>query len=161
MLQTKKNTILKLIFLFSVFSLFIAYFIEHILDHQPCNLCLFERIPYYLAIIIIALNFALDKYQKIFYILLGITFVCASILSFYHFGIEQGFFKESFVCKLSSANNSLNAEDILKELSNSNVSCKNVTFRILGFSLATINTIISIFLSIIIIKIFISNEKNK
>ena len=161
MSKIKSNTILNSILLFSFFAILSAYFIEYILGHQPCNLCLYERIPYYLSIIIIILNFFLKKYQKIFLKLLSIIFICAAILSFYHFGIEQGFIKESFVCNLNPKNNSLNAEDILNELKNSPVSCKNVTFRIVGLSLATINTIISIILSFIIIRLNKNNEKNR
>jgi disulfide bond formation protein DsbB len=83
------------------------------------------------------------------------------LLSFYHFGIEQGFIKESVVCDLSSESNKLTAEDILKELKEKKISCKDVTFKILGFSLATINTIISLILSVILIKIFYNYEKNR
>ena len=83
------------------------------------------------------------------------------MLSFYHFGIEQGFIKESLVCDLTSQNNNLTAEDILKDLKEKTISCKNVTFKIFGLSLATINTIISLILSIIITNIFYNYEKNK
>ena len=84
------------------------------------------------------------------------------IVSFYHVGIEQGFFEESFVCDLGNTGNSLSKEDLLKQLkSNTVVSCKNVTFRILGFSLATINTVISFILSVIMFKLLKDYEKNK
>jgi disulfide bond formation protein DsbB len=161
MIEIKTNTILNFILLFSIFALSGAYFIQYTLGHQPCNLCLFERIPYYLSISLIVLNMVFKKFQKIILTLLSLTFICAAILSFYHLGIEQGFIKDSFVCNLNSTNNSLSAEDILKELNSISISCKDVTFRFLGFSLATINTIISVILSIIIIKLTLINEKNK
>ena len=46
MSEIKNKSILNIIFLFSIFALLAAYFIEYILGHQPCNLCLIERIPY-------------------------------------------------------------------------------------------------------------------
>ena len=99
MIKVKNKIILNLILVFSVFALIAAYFIQYVLGHQPCNLCLIERVPYVLAIIIITLNFILKKYGKICLILLTLIFVFATLLSFYHFGIEQGFIKESLVCE--------------------------------------------------------------
>ena len=120
-----------------------------------------ERIPYFLSIIVIVLIFLFKKYEKVYLILLSLIFISATIISFYHFGIEQGFFKESLVCNVADQNSNLTAENLLKELQKNKISCKNVTFRILGLSLATINTIISFVLSIIVIKIFLNNEKYK
>ena len=85
----------------------------------------------------------------------------ATIISFYHFGIEQGFIAESLVCDLGSKNVNLSKEDLLKELQQKPISCKDVSFRIFGLSLATINTIISFILSIITIKLFTNYEKNR
>ena len=146
--------ILFLILLFSIFALIAAYFIEYILGHQPCNLCLLERIPYILAIIVITFSFIFKKNQKIYLILLILIFTLGALLSFYHFGIEQGFFKESLACDLNTKNNNLSAEDILKELKEKTISCKEVTFKILGASLATINTIISFLISVILFKLY-------
>ena len=153
--------ILYLILLFSFFAISFALFVEYILGHQPCNLCLIERIPYIATIIIILFCLFFKKYEKICLILLGLIFFSATILSFYHFGIEQGFIEESFVCNLDNNNNNLTTEDLLKELKEKTISCKNVTFKILGLSLATINTIISFILTIIIVKLFLNYEKNK
>jgi disulfide bond formation protein DsbB len=152
MFKTKSKTILNLILLFSIFSLLTAYFIQYVLGHQPCNLCLIERVPYILVIIIITLNFIFKKYEKICLILLSLIFISASLISFYHFGIEQEFIKESIVCDLGAQSNSLTAEDLLKELKEKTISCKDVTFKIMGLSLATINIFISLILAIITIK---------
>tara|TARA_B110000438_G_scaffold217946_1_gene210744 strand:- start:1031 stop:1522 length:492 start_codon:yes stop_codon:yes gene_type:complete len=161
MYKIKNKTIFNLILLFSIFALLSAYFIQYILGHQPCNLCLIERIPYILTIVIITLSFIIKKYEKIYLILLSLIFITAAFISFYHFGIEQGFIEESLVCNLNNPSNSLTTEDLLKELKEKTISCKDVTFKILGLSLATINTIISMSLSIILIKIFLNYGKNK
>ena len=145
---------------FSILSLSIAYFIQYVLGHKPCNLCIIERIPYIAAIILISLIFILNRYQKIISSLILIFFIFGAVVSFYHFGIEQGFFSESIVCNLGNSQ-PLNKEELLNQLKRTEIiSCKDVTFRFLGLSLATINTIISIMLSGIIIKIIKNYGKN-
>ena len=161
MSQIENRITLNLILIFSIFALGTAYFIQHILGHKPCNLCLIERLPYIFAIIIISIGLILKKFEKIIIILLILIFVAATIMSFYHFGIEQGFFKESLVCNLNNNITNLSKEDLLKELQQQTVSCKDVSFRIFGLSLATINAIISLILSVIIIKLFLNYEKNE
>ena len=156
-----QKTTLHLILLFSIFALSAAYFIEYILGHQPCNLCLIERIPYAISIIIIVICLFTQKFEKITLIILSITFFAAALLSFYHFGIEQGFIKESLVCDLNNPGNELSREALLNQLKEMPVSCKDVTFKIFGLSLATFNVFISIILSAITIKIFLNYEKNK
>ena len=161
MFQIKNKLLFNLILWFSIFALFAAYFIQYVLGHLPCNLCIIERIPYVLTIIIVVLSFIFKKYEKFYITLLCIIFISATLISFYHFGIEQGFIKESLVCDLVSQGSNLTTEDILNELKAKTISCKDVTFKILGLSLATINTIISLVLSIILIKKFYNYEKNR
>ena len=161
MSRIKNKTTLNLILLFSIFALGTAYFVEHILGHKPCNLCLIERLPYIFTIIIIFLGLIIKKFEKAIIVSLILIFLTSTIISFYHLGIEQGFFKESLVCKLDSNILNLSKENLLKELQQQTISCKNVSFRIFGLSLATINTIISLILSVITIKLFLNYEKNK
>jgi disulfide bond formation protein DsbB len=161
MTKVKNKTILNLILLFSIFALLTAYFIQYVLGHQPCNLCLIERVPYILTIIIITLTLIFKKFEKNCLMILALVFVSAMFISIYHFGIEQGFINESLVCDLKNKSGSLTTEDLLKELKEKTISCKDVTFKIFGLSLATINSIISLILSIIITKIFFNYEKNK
>ena len=160
MISKDNRLILNGVLIFSILSLLIAYFIQYVLGHKPCNLCLIERIPYIASIILISLIFIINKFEKIISIIILLFFIFASIVSFYHFGIEQGFFNESLVCDLEN-NKHLSTEQLLKQLESSSiVSCKDVTFRVLGFSLATINTIISIILSVIMIKVIKNYDKN-
>ena len=148
------------ILVFSILSLSIAYFIQYVLGHEPCNLCIIERIPYIAGIILISLIFILNKYQKIISSLILIFFIFGAVVSFYHFGIEQGFFSESLICELTNSE-ALNKEELLNQLKKAEIiSCKDVTFRFLGLSLATINTIISIILSGIMIKVIKNYGKN-
>ena len=157
----KNKTTLNIIFYISIFALGSAYFIEYILDYKPCNLCLIERLPYFFAIIIILLGLSLNRFEKFIFISLGLIFASATILSLYHVGIEQGFFKESLVCVSNNEMNILNKKDLLNEFQKTTVSCKDVEFTLFGLSLATINTIISFMLSVITFRLFLNYEKNR
>ena len=152
---------LKIIFLISLISIISAYFIEYILGHQPCNLCLIERIPYGLALILIIYNNAFSKNEYFVILLLILIFIFSLIISFYHLGIEQGFFKESAVCGLKNASEIISKEELLEQLQSKAISCKDVTFRIFGFSLTAINIIISLLILFLLTKIFINYEKIK
>ena len=148
------------ILVFSILSLSIAYFIQYVLGHKPCNLCIIERIPYIASILLISLIFIMNKYEKIISGIILIFFIFGTVVSFYHFGIEQGFFSESLICELNN-NNPLSKEELLNQLKKAEiVSCKDITFRFLGFSLATINTIISFILSGIMFRIIKNYGKN-
>ena len=161
MSKIKNKKIFNLILLFNMFALFTAYFIQYVLKHQPCNLCLIERIPYIISIIIISICLIFKKFERISLIFLSIVFFSATLISFYHFGIEQGFIEESLVCELNINNNILTKETLLNQLKKVPVSCKNVTFKLFGLSLATFNIFISLILSAIIMKIIFTYEKNK
>ncbi|MDA7582956.1 disulfide bond formation protein B [Candidatus Pelagibacter sp.] len=161
MSQVRNKIILNSILTFSIFAILAAYFIQYVLGHQPCNLCLIERIPYIFSIIIILICLFFKKFEKIALIILSLTFFIATLLSFYHFGIEQSFIKESLVCDLNSLNNELSKEALLNQLKEMPKSCKNVTFKIFGLSLATLNIFISLILSAITTKLFLTYEKNR
>ena len=161
MFNLKAETYLKIIFLFSFIALISAFFIEYILGHQPCNLCLIERIPYGLSIIMITAIFLIKKNQKFLVLLLIVTFIFSFAISFYHYGIEQGFFQESSICAAKDLTESINKEDLLRQLSEKTISCRDVTFRIFGLSLTSINIVISLFFTITLLKVFIKYEKNK
>ena len=160
MVKNSKNLLIKFIFLVSIIALVSAFFIEYILGHQPCNLCILERIPYLLAIIVVLLNYKFIQFEKFFILLLIIIFFAGTILSIYHLGIEQGFIEESLVCDLKSGSNLLSKEEILKQLQEKSVSCKDVTFKIFGLSLTSYNVLISLLITISAGKIYFNYEKN-
>ena len=160
MTKINKSIITKLVFIISIVALTSAFFIEHILGHQPCNLCVLERIPYLLAIVIILLNYKFIYFEKYFILALTLIFLIATVLSLYHLGIEQGFIKESLVCDLNNGSNLLSKEDILKQLQQKNISCQDVTFKIFGLSLTNYNILISLFISISTAKIYFNYDKS-
>ena len=154
----KKFLFTILIFIFLV--LVSAYVIEYKLGHQPCKLCLYERIPYFLSILLIVKIFFIKGYEKTTLFTLFLVFIISAMVAFYHFGIEQGFFNESLACTAQDLSNILSKEQLLEQLKQNSISCKDVSFRILGLSLAAINTIFSLVLSVIFIKLFSNYGKN-
>ena len=143
-----------------IFVLISAFIIEHKLGHQPCKLCLYERIPYFLSVLLIIKIFFIRIYERETLLILSLAFITSACLAFYHFGIEQGFFKESLACAVGNLSENITKEELLEQLSQNIISCKDVSFRIFGLSLAAINTIFSLILSVIFIRIFLNYEKN-
>ena len=158
----KQSNNIFLIIIFAIISLAIisALIIQYWLGVEPCQLCFYQRIPYFLAIPLIVKILFFKKYEKITLFILFLIFIASAVLAFYHFGIEQGFFSESFVCKAGDLSGTLSKEQLLEQLNKYNISCKEVSFRVLGLSLATINTILSIILSVIFLKLFLNYAKN-
>ena len=156
-----KSLLLNLILFVSLTALISAFFIEYVLGHEPCNLCILERIPYLVAIVIILLNYKFSQFEKLFLGLLIIVFLTATILSVYHLGIEQEFIEESLVCDLKNGSEMTSKDEILKQLQEQKVSCKDVTFKIFGLSLTTYNIVISILITINTLKIYLNYAKSK
>ena len=161
MLKQSNNIFLIVIFTITSLAVTSALIIQYWLGHEPCKLCLYERIPYFLSILLLIKILLFKKYEKIILFILFLIFIASTVLAFYHFGIEQGFFNESFVCKAGDLSGTLSKEQLLEQLNKYNIiSCKDVSFRVLGLSLATINTILSIILSVIFLKLFLNYENN-
>ena len=158
----KQSNNIFLIIIFAVISLAIisALIIQYGLGHEPCKLCLYQRIPYFLAILLIIKIFFFKKYEKITLLILSLIFIGSAALAFYHFGIEQDFFNESLACRTPDVSKTLSKQQLMELLKQNSVSCKDASFKILGLSLATINTIFSLFLSVIFIKLFLNYGKN-
>ena len=147
-----------IIFLISLLSLLIALYIEFFLGYRPCKLCIYQRIPYLIAIFLTFLGISYSKNFIWLYALL-LIFFSSFLLSGYHLGIEQEIFEEFSGCTGNSLD-IVDKNELLKLLNSQLNSCKNVDFRIFGFSLATINFLLSFVIFILTIKV-IKNEKNK
>ena len=161
MFKKTSNTNLFFILAIIVASLIAAFIIEHVLGHQPCKLCIYERIPYILSVFLLLEIIFFKKHIKITLLLLSLVFFLSSILAFYHVGIEQGFFKESLVCLNENSLESLSKDELLEELNQNIISCKDVSFKVLGLSLATINVIFSLFLGVIFTRLYLNYGKNQ
>ena len=160
MLKQSNNIFLIVILAIISLTIISALIIQYSLGHDPCKLCLYERIPYFLSMLLLIKIIFIKKYERIILLILFLVFMSSAALAFYHFGIEQGFFSESLACTTGDLSKTLSKEELLEQLKQNRISCKDVSFRILGFSLAAINTIFSLVLSVIFIMLFLNYEKN-
>ena len=160
MLKQSNNIFLIVILAIISLTIISTLIIQYWLEHEPCKLCLYERIPYFLSILLIIKILFIKKYEKITLLIISLVFISGTILAFYHFGIEQGFFSESFVCESQNLSETLSKEQLLEQLKQNSISCKDASFKILGLSLAAINTIFSLILSVIFIRLFLNYGKN-
>ena len=160
MLKQTNNIFLIVILAIISLTIISALIVQYWLGHEPCRLCLYERIPYFLSMLLITKIFFIKKYERITLLILFLVFMSSAVLAFYHFGIEQGFFSESLACTTGDLSKTLSKEELLQQLKQNSIGCKNVSFRILGLSLAAINTIFSLVLSVIFLRLFMNYEKD-
>ena len=160
MFNLKKQTYLKILFLSSFTILLFAYAVQYLLGYQPCNLCIVERVPYALSLIVLIFNHIFKKDQVFYSILLLLIFSFSFLISFYHFGIEQGFISESNVCGSNNLDKTTK-EEILKSLQIIIISCKDVAFKIFGLSLTVFNILISLLMILLSIRFYFTYEKYK
>jgi len=135
-----------------------AFYIEYILKVPACNLCLYQRIPYYLSILIL-LYMVFNKSTNIILMgFLAILMLSNIVLSLYHVGVEQKIISEPILCKSNS--NFQNVDQLLENLKNNTfISCKDINFTFLGFSLASINVFISTILAYFYVIMILNVEK--
>ena len=160
-MNKKTNKILIIILFLLLVSLISAYIIEHVLGYKACKLCIYQRFPYFVSVFLILNIFLLKKYTRPTLLALSFVSLTGSAIAFYHFGIEQGFFNESFVCETQNLSQETSKEDILNQHKENTISCKDVAFRVFGLSLASINAIFSFVLFFIFIRIYKNYEINK
>ena len=154
---TQRKLFLTLL-IFKVLIILSAIYIEYILKVPACNLCLYQRIPYYLSILIL-FYIVFNKSTNIIPIIsLAILMFVNIVLSIYHVGVEQQIISEPMLCRSNS--NIQNVDQLLENLKNNTfISCKDVNFTFLGFSLASINVLISSILAYFYVLIILNVEK--
>ena len=157
--QKKLDLIIKLSFFISSLMLISAFYLEYFQDALPCDLCITQRwfhaliISYSLTIILILKKKLVSN--KLILLGLSITWVASSIAGLYHFGIEMNFWKGPDEC---SSNIDFSKDLLTYLLNKSPIKCDEVMFKILGFSLAGWNALIS-FIMFLIMSVFLINKR--
>jgi disulfide bond formation protein DsbB len=142
------------IFVINLFVVSSALFIEYILEVKPCALCIYQRYPYYLILLLSALFFLKNNWKYSLMILMTLTSIVGFFLAGYHVGIEYGVIDELSSCKTEISKN-ISKDILLKELQSKLApSCKQVDFKLFGMSLALINMIMSLIFAILYYKMF-------
>ena len=162
MFKFLNNNLIATFFSISILVLLSAYFIEYVLNYEPCSLCLIGRIPYFFVITFSLIFFFFKRFKKIVLKLILISFISSILIAFYNFCIDQCLFNESFVCQIKILKPDVSANELLQQFENNEPkSCKNANFKIFGLSLSTINLFISLVLSVTTFKNILKNETNK
>lgn len=143
----KSLSIIQVIGILSLFFLASAYFIQYVLGVQPCKLCIYQRIPYFLLVglgLISFINFIKNNYHKMILVFCRLLILLEIFLAVYHVGIEHDIFREVIPCKVQESSTPVTLESLREQIyNNTSVSCKEVSMRILGLSLAEINLILA------------------
>ena len=152
----KRKNFYLLIFIYSITALLSAIYIEKVLGYLPCKLCIYQRIPFLIAIFICFLGYNYIKSDKILTALI-VTFTLSTILGGYHFGIENNIFEEYAGC--ANTNIDITNKEKIMETLGMFKNCKNVEFSILGISLSGLNFLTSLLIVLFSLRALIY-EKN-
>ena len=156
-LFVKKKNLYLLILIFSLLAIFLALYVEYILEYKACKLCLYQRIPYVVAIFVSFVGYNYYKNDKIL-LLIVLIFTLSFLISGYHYGIENNIFQEFSGCS-SNALGITDKEKLIETLNSNNQNCKNVDYKMFGISLAGINFLLSLLIVIYSLRTLVY-EKN-
>ena len=119
-----------------------AYIVELFAKVPPCKLCIYQRIPYFLILLVCLTSFFMEYRNIHFYAIFFLLFSSFLIASF-HSLVERGLVKYDSGCS-SSTNDFDSIEDLRTHLESVALTkCDEIIFSILGLSLANINSLIS------------------
>jgi len=144
-MRTSPNTIPGLILLVTVSVLSAAYSAQYIGGLRPCILCLYSRIPWFVAgglmLVTILMHFSGPGRRGIL-LLTGLALLAGTGISVYHVGVEQGYFQPPSACSAQDIPANLQQ---LKALLNTAAPprCDEIPWEMYGISLAGFNVIAS------------------
>ena len=147
-------TVFSIIGIYSVLVLISVYFMEFVLGWKPCELCLLQRYPYFI-IILISIAFIIAKIKKkkispklaIFLILAPI--LSGWLIALYHYGIENSYWRNISGCSDQLSNIDINTENLLSGLSEIKPNCSD-PIKIFGISISGYNILSNILMILII-----------
>lgn len=143
----------------SIISISFAFFVEYVLGFDPCILCLYQRIPYYLLSLVGIAGF-LSKNSKYWVYLSLFIFFSSIILAAYHTGIEREWFSPTDTCNSGVKIPDGASIDEIRELFYSApiATCTKAAFKVVGISMTEFNLILNICLFLYTVR-FIRTKK--
>lgn len=141
-----------ILLVYSSGSLLAAYIAQYVFDLQPCILCLYQRIPFFMIIPLALLSIILKGQIRLALIFLsGLSLLATGSIAAYHVGVEQGIFHMTDGCIDNSEKVSSVKEMTEQLLGKANVPCNQITFRLMGISMAAWNMLFSLFLGFYVV----------
>ena len=149
------------IFFVGIIALGIAYYVEFFYGLQPCNLCLYQRVPYGVAMALALAMLYKPKMAALIVMTTSVVFFFNAILALYHVGVEQHLWVSVSGCQ-SQLIEEVNV-NVLKELlqQEGQKTCDSVEWSVFGISMAGYNTIISSILSAVCFYEFLKVRRAK
>jgi len=132
----------------SLAALAIVYTAEFGFGLEPCALCVLQRIPYGLALVIGVAAVRRNSVWRVrFYYLLSLVFLLSAGLAFYHTGVEQHWWASAASCG-GSLSAEMTSENLLAALQvQQPKACDNIDWTIFGLSITVYNTMLSLLAS--------------
>lgn len=133
-----------LLVIFSGAALSFAYISQYGFDMQPCILCLYQRVPFFIVLGLgLIAWFKPGKFQQALVAISGITLLIGAAIAFYHVGVEQHWWVFEHGCGAQSIGD--NSVETLRQqlLGSAPVPCDKPQFVFLGLSMAGWNVIAS------------------
>lgn len=139
----------KLIFLLSFLPLLIAYVLEYGFGMEPCNLCIYQRIPFFIILFLALFPIFFLKSLKIknYIIYLVLLLLLGNmILASYHVGVERHIFELPASCSGANLLDMNNIDELTEIIMGKKaVKCDEPTFEIFGITMATMNALYCLF----------------
>ncbi len=154
----KETHILIIVFIFSLTAMSFAFILQYVYGYNPCKLCIYQRIPYYLILVLGIFYFFTKKYFKYVYLSLIVLIIFELAISGYHSLTTFGII-EYTGCEAASLPTDINK---LKEelMSNSLISnCSDANLPYFGIPLSVYNFLFSITFLILVILNAYKKEK--
>ena len=154
----KINLFNKVLAIIVATSVLFSFFLEFFLNLIPCKLCLYQRYLWLFLLLACILNIKESSKSKYIEIIITITLCAIISLSFYHSGIEFGFFNNIISC-VSENNKTANSIEELDFLirNTKNLDCAFPKFKFFYLSLSNLSFLFSSSLLLLCLKKYKKN----
>lgn len=132
--------------LLNLAPLLVAYFIEYVIQVPPCRLCIYQRLPYWFLFFVSLVAITLKSRAcgidyKVICKLAFLAYFIGFAISFFHLGVENGWFNYKSSCAFNRNTFSTFAEYKAFIESADLVFCDVKQVTLLGATMATYNSV--------------------
>lgn len=114
---------------------------------KPCQLCLYQRIPFSINVILGLLGAVLIAHTRSFIALSGLSFFANSGIALYHSGVERKWWAGLEGCSTPDMSGSI--EDLMARIQSTDVTrCDEIPWEMFGLSMANYNVLMCLGLGI-------------
>jgi disulfide bond formation protein DsbB len=133
----------------AVIALGFAFVMQYGFDLHPCVLCLWQRLPFAIVILLAGLASVslLRRYAHILLTLCSVAYLVGTGLAIFHTGVERHWWLGTSGCSITPLSGT-SVEDLRTQLLHTVVArCDEIAWTFLGLSMANYNVIYSLALA--------------